>query len=58
MGWIKNLIFKMLKIKPAGEREIVIQEPLSFQANVLKNKVWYRGELKRDRAVLQTDGTV
>lgn len=44
MGWLKNIVFKMLKIRPATERNIVIQEPLSFQGNVLKNKIWYRGD--------------
>lgn len=34
----------MLKIKPANEREIIIQEPLSFYGNVLKNQIWYRGD--------------
>lgn len=44
MGWIKNMIIKLLKITPAYEKKIVIQEPLSFQANVLKNQIWYRGD--------------
>lgn len=44
MGWIKDMVFKMLKIKPAHERKIQIQEPLSFKANVLKNLTWYRGD--------------
>ncbi len=44
MGWVKNMIIKLLKITPAYEKKIVIQEPLSFQANVLKNQIWYRGD--------------
>ncbi|MCO7122038.1 capsid protein [Ihubacter massiliensis] len=44
MKWLRNLMFKMLKIKPAIERKIVIKEPLSFQGNVLKNQIWYRGD--------------
>lgn len=44
MGWLKNTVFRILRIKRATDRQIVIQEPLSFQGNVLKNKTWYRGE--------------
>lgn len=44
MGWLKSMIIKLLKINPAPERRIIIQEPLSFQGNVLKNEIWYRGE--------------
>jgi hypothetical protein len=44
MGWFKNAIIKLLKITPATDRTIVIKEPLSFQANVLKNQLLYRGD--------------
>lgn len=44
MGWFKSMITGILKLIPAKKRKIVIQEPLSFQENVLKNKIWYRGE--------------
>lgn len=44
MNWFKSMVIKLLKIEPALERQIVIREPLSFQANVLKNQVWYRGD--------------
>ena len=44
MGWFKDFVFRLLKVTPAKERQIVIQEPLTFRANVLKNKVWYRGD--------------
>ena len=44
MGWFKNMICKIFKIQPAIETSITIQEPLSFQANVLKNQIWYRGD--------------
>lgn len=44
MGWIKDMIIKLLKITPAYEKKIIIQEPLSFQANVLKNQIWYRSD--------------
>lgn len=35
---------KIFKIQPAIESSITIQEPLSFQATVLKNQIWYRGD--------------
>lgn len=44
MGWFKSMVTGLLKWIPAKKRRIVIQEPLSFQENVLKNKIWYRGE--------------
>ena len=44
MGWLRDFVFKLLKIEPAQERRIVIREPLSFRANVLKNQILYRGD--------------
>lgn len=44
MGWFKDMYFKLLKVVRAKERQVVIKEPLSFQGNVLKNKIWYRGD--------------
>ncbi|WMJ85485.1 capsid protein [Anaerocolumna sp. MB42-C2] len=44
MGWFKNMVMKLLKITPAQDRKITIIEPLSFQGNVLKNQIWYRGD--------------
>ncbi|MHB8061266.1 MAG: capsid protein [Ruminiclostridium sp.] len=45
MGWFKNMVMKMLKIQPAMENRIItIREPLSFATNVLKNRIWYRGD--------------
>ncbi len=44
MGWFKNMIIRLLKITPAIDRKITIKEPLSFQGNVLKNQIWYRGD--------------
>ncbi|CAH8715992.1 hypothetical protein [Paenibacillus melissococcoides] len=35
----------MLRINPAPEnRVITITEPLSYQTNVLRNRLWYRGD--------------
>ncbi|WP_050698030.1 hypothetical protein [Anaeromassilibacillus senegalensis] len=33
-----------LQIQPATPNGIVIQEPLDFQASVIRNQIWYRGE--------------
>lgn len=44
MGWFKNMVIKLLKITPAKDHKITITEPLSFQGNVLKNQLWYRGD--------------
>ena len=35
---------KLLNIYPAQDKVITIREPLSFQGNVLKNRIWYRGD--------------
>lgn len=44
MGWFRDFVFKLLKIRPASERRITIEEPLTFRANVLRNQIWYRGD--------------
>lgn len=44
MNWIRNFIIRLLRIEPARDKKIVIKEPLSYQANVLKNKILYRGD--------------
>lgn len=44
MNWIQKLVVKLFKIRPASDRKITITEPLSFQGNVLKNQIWYRGD--------------
>jgi hypothetical protein len=39
------MIVKLLRIQPARERQqITITEPLSYQTNVLRNRLWYRGD--------------
>lgn len=44
-GTVKNFIMKLLRIQPAADnRVITIREPLSYETNVLKNRLWYRGE--------------
>lgn len=45
MRWWQKMAMKILRIKPAAEnRNIVITEPLSFRTNVLRNRLWYRGD--------------
>lgn len=34
----------MLNIQPATDKTITIKEPLTYQGNVLKNRLWYRGD--------------
>ena len=61
MGWFRDFVFKLLKIRPASERRITIEEPLTFRANVLRNQIWYRGDPSeltqffRQAAVKDTD---
>lgn len=44
MGRFRDFVFRLLKVKPAQEKRIVIVEPLTYRANVLKNQIWYRGD--------------
>lgn len=45
MRWWQKMAMKILRIKPATEnRNIEIKEPLSFRTNVLRNRLWYRGD--------------
>lgn len=42
---VKNMVMKMLRINPAPESQIItIQEPFSYRTNVLRNRLWYRGD--------------
>ena len=41
---MKDMVRKWLDIRPAGQRQVVITEPLSFETNVMRNLIWYRGE--------------
>lgn len=39
------MVMKILRIQPAIERQtITITEPLSYRTNVLRNRLWYRGD--------------
>ncbi|WP_019419041.1 hypothetical protein [Paenibacillus sp. OSY-SE] len=42
---VKNMVMKLLRINPAPENRIItITEPFSHQTNVLRNRLWYRGD--------------
>lgn len=41
---IKNMVMKALNIVPAQDNQISIREPLSHNMNVLRNRIWYRGD--------------
>ena len=41
---VRTLIRNWLQIEPAPENSITILEPLSFQASVIRNQIWYRGD--------------
>lgn len=38
------MITKMLKVQSARDKPITIKEPLSYAGNVMKNRMWYRGD--------------
>lgn len=48
LGGIKSVItnaaIKMLNIRPANDSKVTINEPLSHTGNVIRNRLWYRGE--------------
>lgn len=41
---VKDMIRSWLKIQPAPGRGLTIREPVSHETNVLRNKIWYRGD--------------
>lgn len=51
MRWIKNLnnnikrgIRSWLNVQEASPTNILINEPLDYEANAIKNRIWYRGD--------------
>ncbi|EHK2388325.1 capsid protein [Clostridium perfringens] len=48
MGWFKSMLtkaaIKYLNVQPALTNPITIQEAYTFETNVIRNKLWYRGE--------------
>lgn len=41
---VKGMIRSWLEIQPAPGRGMTIREPVSHETNVLRNKIWYRGD--------------
>lgn len=41
---VKQMIRSWLEIQPAPGRGVTIQEPVSHGTNVLRNRLWYRGD--------------
>jgi hypothetical protein len=41
---LTNAAIKLLNIQPAISKPVIIKEPLSFEGNVMKNRMWYRGD--------------
>lgn len=44
MNRLQEFIKRIFRIEPARDREIVIIEPHTFIADVIRNKLWYRGD--------------
>ena len=51
MRWVKNLsnnikrgIRSWLNVQEASPTNILINEPLNYEANAIKNRIWYRGD--------------
>lgn len=44
INWIQNFVKKLFRIETKKDREVVIIEPHTFLANVIRNKLWYRGD--------------
>lgn len=44
MNRLQSFIARIFKIEPARDRTVTIIEPHTFRENVLRNKIWYRGD--------------
>ena len=44
MERVKSMIRNWLEIQPASAREFTIREPISFETNIMRNRIWYRGD--------------
>ncbi len=44
MERVKEMVRSWLEIQPAPGRGITIREPVSHETNVLRNRIWYRGD--------------
>lgn len=41
---VKNMIKSWLDIRPAPGQTFIVNENMDFQANCIRNKIWYRGD--------------
>lgn len=45
MRWWQRVAMKLFRIQPANRQNIItIKEPLSYETNVLRNRLWLRGD--------------
>ncbi len=44
MERVKSMIRNWLEIQPASAKGFTIREPISFETNVMRNRIWYRGD--------------
>ena len=48
VGWFKSMLtkaaVKFLDVQPAMQGSITIQEAYTYETNLIRNKLWYRGE--------------
>lgn len=44
MERVKSMIRNWLEIQPASTKGFTIREPISFETNVMRNRIWYRGD--------------
>lgn len=48
MGWFKSMLtkaaVKFLDVQPAMQGSVTIQEAYTYETNLIRNKLWYRGE--------------
>ena len=44
MNSLKQAVNRLLRVRPAREKSITVTEPMTFRGNVMKNRIWYRGE--------------
>ena len=41
---LTKVAIKFLNVQPAMQGSITIQEAYTYEANLIRNKLWYRGE--------------
>ena len=56
MKWVDNIMEKVkggirswLNVQPANPSRINITETLDYEANAIKNRIWYRGDSNAGR---------